>query len=94
MESSHGTESHRGKPGYSGEDTRLTSEKELSGWYSYGFAAEVFVVCGGRLSLSSKSGPVGRTSRVVRHVSAAFTLETYLRFYSLSKGRNADSEFI
>lgn len=39
-------EDHRGKPGYSGEDTRLTSKKELSGWYSYGFAAEVFVVCG------------------------------------------------
>ncbi|KAL8674009.1 MAG: hypothetical protein Q9168_001594 [Polycauliona sp. 1 TL-2023] len=31
---------------YPGEDTRLTSEKELWGWYSYGFAAEVFVVCG------------------------------------------------
>jgi len=33
-------------PRYSGEDTRLTSKKELSGWYSYGWAAEVFVVCG------------------------------------------------
>lgn len=33
-------------PRYFGEDTRLTSKKELSGWYSYGFAAEVFVVCG------------------------------------------------
>lgn len=31
---------------YAGEDTRLTSKKELWGWYSYGFAAEVFVVCG------------------------------------------------
>ena len=31
---------------YDGEDTRITSKKELSGWYSYGFAAEVFVVCG------------------------------------------------
>jgi len=31
---------------YAGEDTRLTSRKELSGWYSYGFAAEVFVICG------------------------------------------------
>ncbi|KAL8992682.1 MAG: hypothetical protein Q9169_006913 [Polycauliona sp. 2 TL-2023] len=29
---------------YAGEDTRLTSEKELWGWYSYGFAAEVFVI--------------------------------------------------
>ncbi|KAF6228324.1 hypothetical protein HO133_008054 [Letharia lupina] len=33
-------------PSYAGEDTRLTSTKELSGWYSYGWAAEVFVVCG------------------------------------------------
>jgi len=33
-------------PRYSGEDTRPTSKKELSGWYSYGWAAEVFVVCG------------------------------------------------
>ncbi|KAI4290052.1 MAG: hypothetical protein L6R35_000674 [Caloplaca aegaea] len=33
-------------PRYAGEDTRPTSKKELWGWYSYGFAAEVFVVCG------------------------------------------------
>ena len=33
-------------PQYSGEDTRPTSTKELSGWYSYGWAAEVFVICG------------------------------------------------
>jgi UMF1 family MFS transporter len=33
-------------PRYPGEDTRLTSRKELAGWYSYGWAAEVFVVCG------------------------------------------------
>lgn len=32
-------------PKYDGEDTRLTSSKELAGWYSYGFAAEVFAVC-------------------------------------------------
>lgn len=31
---------------YAGEDTRLTSKKELAGWYAYAFAAEVFVVCG------------------------------------------------
>lgn len=31
---------------YAGEDTRFTSKKELSGWYAYGFAAEVFVICG------------------------------------------------
>ncbi len=29
------------QPQYPGEDTRLTSKKELSGWYSYGWAAEV-----------------------------------------------------
>lgn len=34
------------KPQYDGEDTRPTSSKELWGWYAYGFAAEVFVVCG------------------------------------------------
>lgn len=33
------------EPQYEGEDTRLTSQKELSGWYSYGFAAEVFAIC-------------------------------------------------
>ena len=26
---------------YAGEDTRPTSSKELAGWYSYGWAAEV-----------------------------------------------------
>ncbi|KFY89637.1 hypothetical protein V498_06362 [Pseudogymnoascus sp. VKM F-4517 (FW-2822)] len=31
---------------YAGEDTRLTSKRELAGWYAYGFAAEVFVICG------------------------------------------------
>ncbi|KAI1916219.1 Autophagy protein 22 [Ophidiomyces ophidiicola] len=30
---------------YSAEDTRPTSKKELAGWYSYGWAAEVFAVC-------------------------------------------------
>ncbi|MCJ1437935.1 Autophagy protein 22 [Xylographa pallens] len=33
-------------PRYPGEDTRSTSKKELFGWYSYAWAAEVFVVCG------------------------------------------------
>lgn len=38
---------HRGlKAEYPGEDTRLTSKNELAGWYCYGFAAEVFVICG------------------------------------------------
>jgi UMF1 family MFS transporter len=38
--------SRRVPQAYAGEDTRLTSNKELSGWYAYGFAAEVFVICG------------------------------------------------
>jgi UMF1 family MFS transporter len=42
-------------PQYPGEDTRLTSKKELSGWYSYGWAAEVFVVCGVGMRRSSFS---------------------------------------
>ncbi|KAK5125172.1 hypothetical protein LTR85_000848 [Meristemomyces frigidus] len=33
-------------PAYPGDDTRPTSRKELLGFYTYGFAAEVFVVCG------------------------------------------------
>jgi len=42
---------------YPGEDTRLTSSKELSGWYAYGFAAEVFVICGmGKLELFFELG--------------------------------------
>jgi hypothetical protein len=32
-------------PKYEGEDSRLTSRKELAGWYSYGWAAEVFAIC-------------------------------------------------
>ncbi|CAK1365903.1 unnamed protein product [Cercospora beticola] len=34
------------EPSYPGEDTRPTSNKELLGFYTYSFAAEVFVVCG------------------------------------------------
>ena len=30
---------------YEDEDTRPTSKKELAGWYSYGWAAEVFTIC-------------------------------------------------
>ena len=33
-------------PAFLGEDTRTTSRKELLGFYTYSFAAEVFVVCG------------------------------------------------
>lgn len=33
-------------PSFPGEDTRPTSKRELLGFYTYSFAAEVFVVCG------------------------------------------------
>ncbi|ERF72477.1 Autophagy-related protein [Endocarpon pusillum Z07020] len=32
-------------PRYEDEDPRPTSRKELAGWYSYGWAAEVFAIC-------------------------------------------------
>ncbi|KAB8263741.1 autophagy-related protein 22-like protein [Aspergillus pseudonomiae] len=32
-------------PQYPGDDTRPTSRRELAGWYSYSWAAEVFTVC-------------------------------------------------
>ena len=34
-------ESNHEQPQYEGEDTRLTSDKELRGFYMYGWAAEV-----------------------------------------------------
>jgi UMF1 family MFS transporter len=34
------------RPMYEGDDTRFTSGKELRGFFMYGWAAEVFVVCG------------------------------------------------
>ncbi|OAA53950.1 autophagy protein [Niveomyces insectorum RCEF 264] len=30
---------------YAGEDTRLTSRKEIHGWYAYAFASETYVIC-------------------------------------------------
>ncbi|KAL4901953.1 autophagy-related protein 22-1 [Aspergillus multicolor] len=33
------------RPQYPGDDARPTSKRELLGWYSYGWAAEVFTVC-------------------------------------------------
>lgn len=41
------------RPQFAGEDTRLTSKKELAGWYAYGFAAEVFIICGMGMSGSN-----------------------------------------
>lgn len=46
MEQHHELEADDEVPAYPGEDTRATSSKELSGWYFYGWAAEVFVICG------------------------------------------------
>ncbi|KAI9710518.1 MAG: Autophagy protein 22 [Bogoriella megaspora] len=36
----------RRRPQWADEDVRLTSARELSGFYAYGWAAEVFVICG------------------------------------------------
>jgi UMF1 family MFS transporter len=43
-----GQRNHPGQltPRFPGQDVRPTSRKELLGWYSYAWAAEVFVVCG------------------------------------------------
>jgi len=38
--------SRRRAPRFEGEDTSLTTDRELKGWYAYGLAAEVFAVCG------------------------------------------------
>lgn len=54
----------RVKAEYPDEDTRLTSKKELAGWYCYGFAAEVFVICGmGKSSLFTLGGERWRKMR-------------------------------
>jgi UMF1 family MFS transporter len=41
---SYDMESHVESPQYDGEDTRLTSDRELSGFYMYGWAAEVHFI--------------------------------------------------
>lgn len=45
MQEEENADSARLRPQYPGDDTRPTSRKELAGWYSYGWAAEVFTVC-------------------------------------------------
>ena len=47
------------KPQYPGEDTRLTSQKELSGWYSYGWAAEVHYFISSAVQSSPDHGLLG-----------------------------------
>ncbi|KAK5097314.1 Autophagy protein 22 [Exophiala xenobiotica] len=39
------TDTEMGPQVYEDEDTRPTSQKELAGWYAYGWAAEVFAIC-------------------------------------------------
>jgi UMF1 family MFS transporter len=45
-----GGETASGRPqrpaGYVGEDTSPTTKRELLGWYTYAFGAEVYAVCG------------------------------------------------
>lgn len=43
-DASYDMESHVESPQYDGEDTRLTSDRELSGFYMYGWAAEVYSI--------------------------------------------------
>lgn len=74
-------------PHYAGEDTRLTSDRELRGFYMYGWAAEVFVVCGigsfipvtleqlareNGVLLSDRSTPC-KASRPAVHPNASFS---------------------
>lgn len=44
LSDSYDMESTLESPQYEGEDTRLTSDKELSGFYMYGWAAEVHIL--------------------------------------------------
>lgn len=50
---------------YEDEDTRETSEKELAGWYSYGWAAEVFAICAMGSFLPMSLEELGRTVGVL-----------------------------
>jgi hypothetical protein len=42
-------------PHYEGEDTRLTSDKELRGFYMYGWAAEVLILTSPQIYIHSSS---------------------------------------
>lgn len=84
-------ESNASPPHYHGEDTRLTSDKELRGFYMYGWAAEVFVVCGigsfipvtleqlareNGVLLSDRSTPC-RASRPTVHPTQSFATSSF-----------------
>jgi hypothetical protein len=45
---------------YEGEDTSVTSPRELNGWYSYAIAAEVFAVVGVGMSEVSQNHTMPR----------------------------------
>lgn len=45
MEEDQSLDTDPALPRYPGEDTRPTSKREVLGWYTYGWAAEVFTVC-------------------------------------------------
>ena len=64
---------------YPGEDTRLTSRKELAGWYSYGWAAEVFVVCGVGETFVPNHLSDGALTRVIIGSFIPITLEQLAR---------------
>jgi MFS transporter, UMF1 family len=70
---------------YEGEDSRLTSRKELAGWYSYGWAAEVFAICAmGKPFFSSTHHTTHTTNNTspAEHSAASFlpiTLEQLAR---------------
>ncbi|KAF1946733.1 hypothetical protein EJ02DRAFT_218539 [Clathrospora elynae] len=83
-------------PHYAGEDMRLTSERELRGFYMYGWAAEVFVVCGigsfipvtleqlareNGVLLSDRSTPCKATPPTV-HPNAPFSASTIDALFS------------
>ena len=45
MQEVHHADADSSLPRYPGEDTRPTRKKEILGWYTYSWAAEVFTVC-------------------------------------------------
>jgi hypothetical protein len=69
---------------YEGEDVRPTSQKELSGWYSYGFAAEVFVICAMGTSLYSHFKPptIEMSKRAGAHFRSQPALQAGIREYA------------
>lgn len=62
-------------PHYEGEDTRLTSDKELSGFYMYGWAAEVCAM----LSLLSQTLCATTPSMRFIHLYAPVVLASFIR---------------